>query len=84
MNAFFRGNVHGAATVGERGQVVIPADLRKDFNIKSGDKLIVIARPDRKMIGFIPAEDFNGFLKKMTEFVSTAEQKVEKKIEKKN
>jgi AbrB family looped-hinge helix DNA binding protein len=32
----------GSTTVGERGQIVLPADLRKKFNINAGDKLIVI------------------------------------------
>jgi AbrB family looped-hinge helix DNA binding protein len=32
----------GSTTVGERGQIVLPAELRKEFKIKAGDKLIVI------------------------------------------
>jgi len=32
---------YGSITVSERGQVVIPADARKDFGIKAGDKLLV-------------------------------------------
>ena len=33
---------YGSATVGTKGQIVIPAKLRKDSNIKSGDTLIFI------------------------------------------
>lgn len=33
---------YGAITVSERGQVVIPADARRDFNIQVGDKLLVL------------------------------------------
>lgn len=33
---------HGSATVGTKGQIVIPAKLRKDSNIKPGDTLIFI------------------------------------------
>jgi AbrB family looped-hinge helix DNA binding protein len=32
---------YGSVTVSERGQIVIPAEARKDFNIKAGDKLLV-------------------------------------------
>ena len=32
---------YGSITVSERGQMVIPAEARKDFNIKSGNKLLV-------------------------------------------
>jgi len=31
---------YGSVTVSERGQIVIPVDARKDFNIKTGDKLL--------------------------------------------
>ncbi len=32
---------YGSVTVSERGQIVIPADARRDFGIKTGDKLLV-------------------------------------------
>ena len=38
---------YGAVTVSERGQIVIPADARKDFNIKTGDKLLVFGDIER-------------------------------------
>ena len=33
---------YGAITVSERGQIVIPADARRDFQIQIGDKLLVL------------------------------------------
>ena len=33
---------YGSVTVSERGQIVIPAEARKDFDIKIGDKLLVL------------------------------------------
>ena len=32
---------YGTTTLGERGQVVIPAEARKSMGIKKGDKLLV-------------------------------------------
>lgn len=32
---------YGAITVSERGQIVIPAQARRDFGIEVGDKLLV-------------------------------------------
>lgn len=32
---------HGSATVGAKGQIVIPAETRKAMNLKEGDKLLV-------------------------------------------
>jgi AbrB family looped-hinge helix DNA binding protein len=33
---------YGAVTVSERGQIVIPAEARRDFDIQVGDKLLVL------------------------------------------
>jgi AbrB family looped-hinge helix DNA binding protein len=35
----------GSTTVGERGQIVLPAEVRKKHGIKPGDKLLVISNP---------------------------------------
>ncbi|MBN8690442.1 MAG: AbrB/MazE/SpoVT family DNA-binding domain-containing protein [Armatimonadetes bacterium] len=36
---------YGSVTVGERGQIVIPAEARAELQIKPGDKLIVMRDP---------------------------------------
>jgi AbrB family looped-hinge helix DNA binding protein len=38
--------VYGIVTVSEKGQIVIPVDARRDLDIKTGDKLIVLKRKD--------------------------------------
>ena len=35
----------GTVTVGERGQIVIPADARKKLGIGTGDRLFVMTHP---------------------------------------
>ena len=42
MDAKYQMKCYGSATVGERGQVVLPVEARKLFEIESGDKLIVM------------------------------------------
>ena len=37
---------YGRTTVGSRGQIVLPVDLRKECNINPGDKLMVLKVPD--------------------------------------
>ncbi len=32
---------YGSVTVSERGQIVIPVEARKDFNINTGNKLLM-------------------------------------------
>ena len=34
---------YGAVTVSERGQIVIPVEARRDFDIHVGDKVLVLA-----------------------------------------
>jgi len=38
---------YGAVTVSDRGQIVIPANARRDFNIQIGDKLLVLGDLDQ-------------------------------------
>jgi AbrB family looped-hinge helix DNA binding protein len=41
----YRPRVFGSATVSPKGQVVIPANARKDLGIESGDTLLVCGPP---------------------------------------
>lgn len=69
MLKFHGPRVFGSVTVGERGQIVIPAGVRKSYRIKAGDRLIVIVKSGGP-IGLIPAEHLNGLLSHMTEMVA--------------
>ena len=79
MGPFFKGRVYGSVTVGERGQLVIPAQLRKELGIKSGDQLMVFAHLDKKVINFMPAKDFSQFLDKASKLIDKLERKVHQK-----
>ncbi len=46
----------GMVKVGERGQIVIPKEARKMFNIKAGDILVVLADEDRKGIILVKSD----------------------------
>ncbi len=34
---------YGDTVIGEKGQIVVPADMRKKFGIEAGDKFLVLA-----------------------------------------
>ncbi len=40
----------GAVTVGERGQVVIPAEAREQMSLEPGDKLLVFLHPSGQLV----------------------------------
>ncbi|UCF07498.1 MAG: AbrB/MazE/SpoVT family DNA-binding domain-containing protein [Thermoplasmata archaeon] len=60
----------GSTTVGERGQIVLPAEMRKTHGIKPGDKLLVISYPlpnDAWSIMLIEGSVLNQVLSDMTD-----------------
>ncbi|MCR5106905.1 MAG: helix-turn-helix domain-containing protein [Lachnospiraceae bacterium] len=50
-------HLFGVVTVGEKGQIVIPAKARKIFNISSGDQLVVLG-DEQQGIALIKSEGF--------------------------
>ncbi|MHB8928234.1 MAG: AbrB/MazE/SpoVT family DNA-binding domain-containing protein [Bacillota bacterium] len=44
MAALLKARFLGATTVGERGQIVIPAEARKEYGLEFGDKVLVFGR----------------------------------------
>jgi AbrB family looped-hinge helix DNA binding protein len=76
MQAIFKGRTFGAVTVGERGQLVIPAQLRKVLKIKSGDQLMVFAKLDKRVISLMPSKDFSQFLERAEKVIARLEHKV--------
>ncbi len=67
----------GKATVGTKGQIVIPAEARKTLGIKPGDSVIIISGPpQKKIISLIPEVEFNEFLKFLEEHLSMMKKEV--------
>jgi len=55
------GRIYGAATVGERGQIALPADARRDLGIEPGDKLMVFGNKVNGSLVLIKSDVFEGF-----------------------
>jgi len=53
--------VFGTAPVSSRGQIVIPAKLRKAQNIQPGDTLIFTGNPESGYFHVLNANSFKGF-----------------------
>ena len=50
-------HIFGVVTVGDKGQIVIPAKARKIFEISSGDQLVVLGK-EGEGLAMIKANDF--------------------------
>jgi AbrB family looped-hinge helix DNA binding protein len=76
MHTILKGHTYGSVTIGERGQLVIPAGLRKALNIRPGDQLMIFAKLDKRVISLMHARDFNQFLEKAEKLISKLESRV--------
>lgn len=61
--------LYGTATVGTKGQVVIPADAREELNIQTGDRLYVVGSEKGQFVGFIKEDQLRKMLDHLTDNV---------------
>ena len=61
-------NIWGSVTVNSRGQIVIPKEARKQFNLKSGSRLLVLSNEDG--IALTPAEKFEDNIREFMELAA--------------
>ncbi len=59
--------LYGTATVGTKGQVVIPADAREELGIETGDKLYVVGATEKGWVGFIKEDQLRQMVEHITE-----------------
>jgi AbrB family looped-hinge helix DNA binding protein len=63
----------GSATVGSRGQVVIPAHARKELDIELGATLLVFSAPGRKGVTLVKADAVEQLVKMVSEQLTNVE-----------
>ena len=61
--------VFGIVTVGERGQIVIPADARRFLGIEAGDKMIVVAHHSGRALIVAPLRELERFIRQMQDYL---------------
>jgi AbrB family looped-hinge helix DNA binding protein len=66
--------IYGTVKVGDRGQVVIPADARKELDIKPGDLLFVMSGRNRLGIAMVKADAMKEFAEKIMHGLEAAEE----------
>lgn len=53
--------MHATVTVGSKGQVVIPKEVRDMLNLNEGDNLLTITKYG-KFVGFVKTEEIQQFI----------------------
>lgn len=64
---------YGSVTVGERGQIVIPAEARSELGIQPGDKLLVMRDPKHPGLMVCSFGVMNEFLEEIKSRLAQAE-----------
>ncbi len=72
---------YGSATVGTKGQIVIPAQAREELDIKEGDKVIIVQAPQRNGVVVLKAEIFKQALGQLQTKLGTLAESVKKDAE---
>lgn len=58
--------LYGTATVGTKGQVVIPAEAREELGIKTGDRLYVVNAMNGVGVVFLKEECLESMVEQLT------------------
>lgn len=64
---------YGSATVGERGQIVIPAEARHALGIAPGDKVLILNHPVHQGLQVFKIEAARAFLDEFTAMLDDME-----------
>lgn len=66
--------MYGTATVGTKGQIVIPAEAREELCIEPGDKLYIAGSPEKKVLFCLKEEQLRELVEQLTSDVEAATQ----------
>jgi AbrB family looped-hinge helix DNA binding protein len=61
----------GSATVGTKGQIVIPSEAREAFGIKEGDKMLIVSPDNHQTLIIIKPEVLEEYMEKMQTGIQT-------------
>ena len=68
----------GSVTIGERGQIVVPAEAREALDLKQGDKLLVFRAPMGGSIIVAKPEEFERHVENMSKHAADLQAQLKK------
>lgn len=78
MKDFHGKKLYGTATVGTKGQIVIPADAREELGLAPGDRLYIAGSPDKKVLFCVKEEQLQHFINRLTDDMENARNLIQK------
>ena len=75
--ASFSEAFYGTSTVGERGQIVIPAEARADIGFHPGDKVVIMRHPIHSGLMIFKIEAMREFLDEFQAGLAQIQEQVE-------
>lgn len=74
--------IFGTATIGTKGQIVIPSEARNCLSLKTGDKVVVIGLKKRGIIALCPMDCIEDMFATMAKHLEEMRQEITKAQEK--
>jgi len=71
--------LYGTVKVGDRGQVVIPAEARKELEIKPGDLLFVMTGRNRRGLTMVKADAMRELAERIMQELEVAKEEAPEK-----
>jgi AbrB family looped-hinge helix DNA binding protein len=69
--------LYGTATVGTKGQIVIPAEAREELGISSGDKLYIAGSVSKRVLFCLKEEQLRELIEQLTQGVDAANHTID-------
>jgi AbrB family looped-hinge helix DNA binding protein len=74
QDKFHGKKLYGTATVGTKGQIVIPSEARDELAIAPGDKLYIAGSPEKKVLFCLKEDQLRALVEQLTSDVEAANQ----------
>jgi AbrB family looped-hinge helix DNA binding protein len=71
---------YGSATVGERGQVVIPKEARQELGLEQGESLLVFRAPFGDGILVVKPDAFEQHVQKLSRHATELQDQINKAV----
>jgi len=81
MNTPHKPSFYGTATIGTKGQIVIPVEAREELDMQPGDKVVVIGIKERGMVGICKLDAVEAMMSRMTAHLDDMREMLDKSKE---